>query len=140
MSPDEIERRAAELASWPVHVGVILEGGEVVGDAVLPAAAPVVIGSDADVTVAVEGRADIARVEVSETRADGVYVHVAADANFQGQVAVAGGALTIRGKLAAARADHPELTSPVRVLSPKVIVRVGRVAVLLHRDPGFAGG
>ena len=137
MSPDDIDRRATELARWPVHVGVLDEQKTVIADAVIPASAPVILGSDAGVTVPITGRSDLGYVEVSETRDDGVWIHVADDAAFQGEVVIDGAAVTLRGKFADARNDHPGLTSPVRVLSPKVILRVGPVAVVLHRDPDY---
>lgn len=130
----DIEQRARELASWSVHVGVLDESKAVIADAVLPPAAPVVIGSDAGVTVPITGRSDLGFVEVSETRDDGVWIHVADDANFQGEVVLDGAAVDLRGKFADSRSQHPGLGSPVRQLGPKVILRVGPVAVVLSRD------
>lgn len=130
----EIEKRANELASWPVHVAIVDENKAVIAEAVVPAGAPVIIGSDAGVTVPITGRADLGHVEVCETRADGVWVHVADDAAFKGEIVIDGAAVSLQGRFADAKSQHPRLTSPVRVVSPKVMLRVGSVAVLLNRD------
>lgn len=136
--PEHLELFATDLAAWPVHVGVIADGQKPVGEEVLEAGTPVRVGHDPACTVSIPEEFQVADRLIAEPRDDGVWLHVGLDMYVQANVLISGKQVALRGRLSDWTAAGRTLKSPFRLVSPKAIIRLGNLSILLHYDPGFA--
>ena len=135
---EHLESFATDLATWPVHVGVIADGEKPIGEEILQAGTPVRIGHDPACTVTIPEEYEVADRLIAEPRDDGVWLHVGMDMYIQVNVLMDGKQIALRGRLSDWTAAGRTLKPPFRMVSPKAIIRFKNISVLLHFDPGFA--